>query len=55
MAVAGYDCHKSQHQWAFAVRQAGDPYDCRRFGLIRSTVGEDVNRDDMFENITMRG
>ena len=54
MAVAGYDCHLSQHQWSFAVRQEGDPYDCRRFGLVRSLVGADIAGDDLMENVTAR-
>lgn len=29
----------------------GGAYDCRKFGLFRTTVGVDVKRDDLFENI----
>ena len=51
MAVQGYDCHKSQHIWSFAVRQGESQYDCRWFGLYRSLVGPDVEKNDVFENI----
>jgi len=51
MAVKGYGCHKSQHIWSFAVRQGESQYDCRWFGLYRSLVGPDINKDDVFENI----
>ena len=29
-------------------------YSCKRFGLFRSTVGPDVQKDDFFENITVQ-
>lgn len=51
MAVKGYDCHKSQHIWSFAVRQGESQYDCRWFGLYRSLVGPDIQKNDVFENI----
>lgn len=41
--------HKSQ-QTFFAVEDFG-PYDCRRFGLYRSTVGSDTNGEDFFEHL----
>ena len=50
MAVAGYDAHKSQHRWAFAVPAPGSVYG-HRFGLVRSLVGRDIIGGDMFENI----
>ncbi|MEG1996010.1 MAG: PIG-L family deacetylase [Oscillospiraceae bacterium] len=49
MAKKGFACHQSQTKH-FAVRQTGK-YDCRKFGLYRSLVGEDKNKDDFFENI----
>ena len=51
MAKAGYAHHVSQHVYAFYVYGEGDAYDCRKFGLYRSTVGEDVV-GGVFENIT---
>ena len=52
MAVAGYDCHLSQHHWVFAVPQAGPTG--HMFGLARSLVGPDIVGGDMFENISGR-
>ncbi|MCL2125222.1 MAG: PIG-L family deacetylase [Oscillospiraceae bacterium] len=50
MAVAGYACHISQQQWAFAVPQNGPTG--HKFGLVRSTVGPDIIGGDLFENIS---
>lgn len=52
MAREGYRCHLSQQHWSFAVRTDGYG-DCRCFGLYRSTVGADVRKDDLFENIRL--
>ena len=49
MAVAGYDCHKSQHRWSFAVPSSGSRG--HLFGLVRSLVGPDKAGGDFFENI----
>lgn len=49
MAVKGYACHASQ-QGFFQMEPAG-PYDCRKFGLLRTTVGPDIVKNDFFENI----
>lgn len=51
IAQLGFAAHKSQ-QTFFKVEQSG-PYDCRKLGLYRSTVGPDT-RDDIFEHITLR-
>jgi len=51
MAVQGYGCHRSQHQWAFRVPSAGPSG--HLFGLARSRVGADVIGGDMFENIDL--
>lgn len=51
MAQLGFAAHKSQHTY-FSVEQSG-PYDCRKFGLYRSTVGTDT-KNDIFEHITLR-
>lgn len=50
MACRGFSCHKSQQQF-FTVEQSG-PYDMRKFGLYRSTVGIDSG-SDIFEGITL--
>ncbi len=51
MAKEGFKRHVSQQGvGGFAVRATGD-HDCRKFGLWFSTVGEDVEKNDFFENI----
>ena len=50
MAVLGFAEHRSQQTY-FKVEDSG-PYDCRLFGLYRSTVGPDVQGGDFFENLT---
>lgn len=52
MAVEGYACHISQHKWSFYVYPKGHRYDCSSFGLYRSTVGEDTEKNDLMENLT---
>ena len=57
----GFPCHESQqsyYSWYFegidyalAIRE----YSPCRFGLYRSTVGEDTQMDDFFENVTTHG
>lgn len=49
MAEEGFACHQSQVDY-FAV-EAGGPYDCRKFGLYRTTVGPDEEGGDFFENL----
>ncbi|MDL2253714.1 PIG-L family deacetylase [Ruminococcaceae bacterium OttesenSCG-928-I18] len=49
MAQQGFAMHTSQQAY-FSVEDFG-PYDCRLFGLARSTVGPDLTGDDFFENI----
>lgn len=51
MAQIGYQEHVSQHQFKFRVRIEG-PNDCRQFGLCYTSVGEDINKNDFFENIS---
>ncbi|MCF0136133.1 MAG: hypothetical protein HUJ69_06895 [Lachnospiraceae bacterium] len=53
VATRGYDYHFSQHEWNFRVLEEGYG-DCRLFGLYRSTVGPDVQGNDMMENIEVR-
>lgn len=49
MAKQGFAKHVSQQKY-FTVEDYG-PYDCRKFGLYRTTVGPDVIGGDFFENI----
>jgi len=51
-ARRGYAEHVSQHKFGYAVLEEGYG-DCRKFGLFRSTVGNDSGTD-FFENITPR-
>ena len=48
MAKEGFACHLSQTEY-FSVQQSGS-YDCRKFGLYRSTVGPDTAAD-MMQNL----
>ena len=50
VAQEGFACHVSQ-QGVFHVVGAGGWYDCRKFGLARTTVGPDVQGTDFFENV----
>lgn len=50
MAVSGFAKHTSQQKW-FSVEKSGK-YDCRKFGLYRTTVGPDSGIGDFFENVT---
>lgn len=50
MAVAGFAKHASQQKW-FSVEKSGK-YDCRKFGLYRTTVGPDSGIGDFLENVT---
>lgn len=49
MAVEGFAQHRSQQKW-FSVEKSGK-YDCRKFGLYRTTVGLDTGIGDLFEHI----
>lgn len=51
VSVKSFDHHKSQLKY-FKVNKGGK-YDCRKFGLYRSTVGLDTAGGDFFENITV--
>ena len=62
MAVEGYSWHVSQHEAGqknpetgkyepFIVEPRESDYSCYRFGLVHSTVGVDVEKNDFFENI----
>ena len=49
MAELGFSKHVTQHK-DFAM-QRGGPHDCRKFGLVYTSVGPDLERNDLFENI----
>ena len=50
VAEAGFRCHISQQKTDYRVEDWG-PWDNSLFGLYRSLVGDDILRDDFFENI----
>ena len=52
VAVEAFAMHVTQKQWHFRVYLSDSPYDSSSFGLYRSTVGPDVGRGDLTENIT---
>lgn len=52
MAVIGFSKHISQQEF-FSVGKKG-VFDCRAFGLYRSTVGEDKVKNDFLENINIK-
>lgn len=52
IAEAGFACHISQQKTKYAVEDWG-PYDNSLFGLAFSTVGEDTEKNDFFENIAL--
>ncbi len=45
--------HKTQAASGFSVMETGAEYDNRVFGLVYTTVGEDVARNDFLENIEL--
>ena len=45
--------HKTQASSGFSVMETGAEYDNRVFGLVHSTVGDDVAHNDFLENITL--
>lgn len=49
MAQEGFEKNQSQAN-KFEIKQNGKD-DCRQFGLYRTTVGNDVSKNDLFENI----
>ena len=50
IARQAYALHRSQQVTNYHVLDYG-PYDCRKFGLYRTTVGEDIQQNDFLENI----
>lgn len=51
LATAAYRLHVTQQGTKFTMETAGVTYDNRVFGLVASTVGEDVRHDDFLENV----
>ena len=50
LASRAFECHISQQRTDYHVEDFG-PYDNSKFGLAYSAVGEDVQKDDFFENL----
>ena len=50
VATIGYSKHVSQQKY-FSMENHGVRYDNRLYGLISTTVGDDVEHNDFFENI----
>ena len=56
LATEAFDIyHKTQATSGFNVTETGAEYDNRVFGLVYSTVGEDVEKNDFLENIDLSG
>ena len=47
--------HKTQETSGQSVLTTGEEYDNEAFGLVYSTVGEDVSKNDFMENIDLSG
>ena len=55
VAAIGFDKHVSQRDKSqYTIHDGGDT-DCSLFGLYHTTVGKDVEKNDLFENIPVRG
>ena len=50
VAVKAFLCHVSQQKTEYRVENDG-PWDCSLFGLYRSLVGPDEEKDDFFEHL----
>ena len=55
VARNGYSKHTSQQEKSYYSVHDGGDTDCSLFGLFHSTVGPDVEKNDLFENIPARG
>lgn len=54
VATECYQQHASQYQMGYyKVYSKGHPTDARLFGLQRTLVGEDIAKNDLFENIDL--
>ncbi len=50
IAEEAFRCHVSQQHTRYRVEDFGAG-DCSLFGLYRSLVGEDIEKNDFFENL----
>lgn len=50
IATEAFSKHKSQQKY-FSVKASGK-YDLRKFGLAYTNVGDDIDKDDLFENVS---
>ena len=50
LALAGFQKHVSQQHFHMQLKKDAR-YDSSLFGLAKSTVGQDVRKDDFFEHI----
>ena len=55
VAALGFEKHISQSSKTYYSVHDGGDTDCSLFGLFHTTVGPDVEKADMFENIPARG
>ena len=51
VAEEAFALHVSQKTTHFRVYESGHAYDCHSFGLYRSLVGPDREKNDLFENL----
>ena len=51
LAIEAFEYHVTQAGTKYNVVDTGAEYDNQVFGLVRSTVGNDVRKDDFLENI----
>ena len=54
VAQEAFECHLSQQKFGYTVGTSAEEYDCRSFGLYWTAVGNDVEKNDFFENVTLR-
>lgn len=54
VAREAFKCHVSQLKLGYEVSVTDPKYDCRRFGLYWTKVGEDTAKNDFFENVELR-
>ena len=53
VAQEAYRQHITQQQWVgFYVYSYDHPFDSHRFGLYRSLVGPDAEKDDLMEHVS---
>ena len=53
VAQEAYRQHLTQQQWSdFFVYDFGHPQDSHRYGLFRSLVGPDIDKNDLMEHVS---